>query len=67
MIQRLGGAVWRVRRGEDPEWFLKYQSHNIIPADTHASEWAWAKSNFDKVIANDGTMSDLRIIVDSLT
>jgi ABC-type dipeptide/oligopeptide/nickel transport system ATPase subunit len=59
MIQRLGGEVWCVKRGEDPEWFQKYQSHSIIPNDIHASEWKWAKSHFDRVIENNSTVKNL--------
>lgn len=60
MIKRLGGQVWQVKRGEDPEWFLKYQSHSIIPEDIHPSEWRWAKSEFDNTIKNETTIEDLR-------
>ena len=60
MIQRLDGQVWRVKRGEDPEWFSLYQSHSILPTDIHPSEWAWARSDFNATIVNDGTLEDLR-------
>lgn len=63
MIQRLGGKVWWVKRGENPEWFDLYRSHSIIPQDVHASEWAWAKSNFDLIIENNGTVTDLKQIL----
>lgn len=66
MIQRLGGQVWRVRRGEDPAWFSRYQRRGMVPPDIHPSEWAWARSQFDHVIANDGSRDDLRETVDKL-
>jgi hypothetical protein len=66
MIKEVGGEIWLVKRGEDPEWLQKYQSHSIIPDDIHASEWMWAKSEFDHVILNDGTITDLRNTVNSL-
>ena len=44
MIQRLGGRVWRVKRGEDPAWFSRYRRRGMIPPDVHPSEWAWARS-----------------------
>jgi hypothetical protein len=66
MIKRNGGKVWHVKRGEDPEWFQKYQSHHIIPDGIHASEWAWALSTFDAVIENNGTMAQLADAVTAL-
>lgn len=66
MIKRLGGGVWHVKRGENPDWFSLYQTHSIIPTDIHPSEWAWARSEFDQVITNDGSLDDLREMVDKL-
>ena len=66
MIIKNGGSVWHVRRGDDPEWFQKYQSHHIIPDSIHASEWAWALNTFDHTIANDGTFAQLRQTVQGL-
>ena len=66
MIKRNNGLVWRVRRGNDPEWFKNYQQHNIVPDDIHASEWAWALSQFDKTITNDSTLSNLRDAINKL-
>jgi hypothetical protein len=60
MIQRHDGHVWCVKRGKDPEWFQKYQSHHIIPNHVHPSEWEWALSKFDKTVNNDGTIDDLK-------
>ena len=60
MIQRLTGQVWHVKRGEDPAWFVRYQHRGMIPPDIHPSEWAWARSTFDQVISNDGSLSDLK-------
>lgn len=66
MIQRLRGEVWCVKRGEDPEWLSKYRSHGTEPVDAHSSEWAWARSDFDHVIGNDGTIDELEQRVRSL-
>jgi hypothetical protein len=66
MIKEVGGEIWLVKRGKDPEWLQKYQSHSIIPDDIHASEWMWAKSDFDHVVYNDGTLEDLYNRVDDL-
>ena len=60
MIQRLDGQVWCVKRGKDPEWFQKYQSHRIIPNHIHPSEWEWALSTFNQTIMNSSTIEDLR-------
>jgi hypothetical protein len=59
MIKRMDSEVWCVKRGEDPEWFRKYQTHSIIPEHIHSSEYAWAKSQFDHIITNNGTLQDL--------
>ena len=66
MIKRNHGKVWCVKRGEDPEWFQKYQSHHIIPDGIHASEWAWAYSEFDHTITNNGTLAQLNDTVVAL-
>jgi hypothetical protein len=64
LIQRMGGQVWHVKRGQAPEWFSLYQSHSIIPANIHASEWAWARSDFDVTISNDSSLENLQEIVE---
>lgn len=60
MLQDIGGEVWRVRRGADPTWFDRYVYDNVEPTDIHPSEWAWTKSNFDKIIFNDSDINDLK-------
>ena len=63
-IRRQGGIVVRVVRGADPEWFGAARTHlknggplpQTIP---HASEWAWAGTDFDRVIDNNATLDDL--------
>ena len=66
MIKRLGGSIWLVRRGEDPGWFRDYQINGTVPAEIHASEWAWARSRFDSTVVNEGTVEDLHEQVDYL-
>ena len=63
-IRNQGGIVVRVVRGADPEWFAaaceNARSNAPLPGNMpHASEWAWAGTNFDAVIGNNGTMDDL--------
>lgn len=67
MIHDVGGKMIRVRRGEDPVWFRKLLLHNEIPIDVHESEWAWAKSKFDFLIENDGSLEELKEKVKNLT
>ena len=66
IVQRMGGQVWRVKRGADPDWFVGYQNNGKAPPDIHASEWAWARAGFDHVVDNEGTIDQLRESVKSL-
>ena len=59
MIKTLKGQVVLVKRGQDPQWFTDYKDKNIEPNDTHASEWAWANTAFDRTIVNNATLKDL--------
>jgi hypothetical protein len=63
-IRAQGGTVIRVVRGTDPQWFTEVQeyfaSHGPQPDELpHASEWAWAGTDFDRVIRNDGSLDEL--------
>lgn len=63
-IQRAGGLVIRVIRGPDPGWFDAARDHFLLGHDLsdnmpHASEWAWAATEFDAVIDNNGSMDEL--------
>jgi len=66
MIRKLGGEVWGVRRGEDPDWMINLIQHGEEPHDIHPSEWSWVTSNIDHIINNDGTIEDLEQKVKSL-
>jgi hypothetical protein len=66
MIQKMGGKVWCVKRGEDPLWFQQYQSHHIIPEHVHPSEWQWALSKFDQIIDNDSDLDSLSAKIKNL-
>jgi len=59
MIKSVGGSVWCVKRGQNPQWFDRYKYHDVKPDDIHPSEWAWAHSNFDHIITNDDTVAQL--------
>ena len=60
MIKEVNGEVWRICRGKDPQWFTSYIKDNIVPTDVHESEWKWAKLDFDCVIDNNNTITDLK-------
>ena len=66
MIKKLGGQVWHVKRGKQPEWFEKYRLGGSPPSDIHASEWAWVRSKFEQTVTNDGTLDQLKDTVNSL-
>ena len=59
MIKTLKGHMVTVKRGQDPQWFTDYKDKNIEPTDIHASEWAWANTDFDITIYNNSTLEDL--------
>jgi hypothetical protein len=65
-IRESGGKIILVKRGQNPDWFTSYVEGNIMPAGVHSSEYAWAKSEFDYVIKNDGTLEELYQQVDDL-
>lgn len=73
-IRSAGGIVIRVKRGLDPEWYQYAVTVNRGPAhnmgwataktqlekyNIHASESAWAGTEFDAIINNDGTIDEL--------
>jgi len=63
-IRAQGGHVIRVVRGADPDWFQSVQQHfarnTELPAGLpHQSEWAWAGTEFDAVLDNNGTLDQL--------
>ena len=68
MIRDIGGEVWWVKRGNNPEWWSKAVldtqtgSNFMAEEDVHPSEWKWADTNdrFDEIIYNDSTMSELK-------
>lgn len=66
MLQSIGGQVWRIKRGQDPQWFADYLEKDLKPADIHPSEWSWARSSFDHVIDNDSDLDALKHKVKNL-
>jgi hypothetical protein len=79
MIRKVGGQVWQVRRGELPDWWETAQAANsdtflhapecgevMEKLGIHASEWSWVKEDkyFDAILENEGTLEDLRNLVE---
>ena len=66
IIREMGGTILLVKRGQDPAWFTDYVEGNIAPKNVHSSEYAWAKSEYDHLITNDGTLEELHSKIDDL-
>jgi hypothetical protein len=60
MIYGINGQVWRIKRGEDPDWFSEYQTLGVAPKEVHPSEWAWANTKFTYILENNKTITELR-------
>ena len=62
-IRNAGGRVIRIVRGPDPEWFkiARFSPEKMKTEwpEIHASEYSWAKTEFDFVIENNGTIVEL--------
>jgi len=63
LIKKIGGEIWCVKRGPDPKWFVQYQLGGSPPNHIHSSEWEWARSKFDKTLENNGTLENLKNLV----
>jgi hypothetical protein len=70
VIRKLGGKIVRIKRGEDPDWFSLATSDSesmpMIYPDIHASEYSWAATKPDYLINNEGTIENLRNVVNDL-
>ena len=63
MIREVGGQVWRICRGADPDWFTAYVQDDIQPKNVHESEWRWAKLNFDYIVHNNDSIKALLSLI----
>lgn len=63
LIKKIGGEIWCIKRGPDPKWFVQYQMGGSPPNHIHSSEWEWARSKFNKTLENNGTLEDLKNLV----
>lgn len=61
MVKELGGAIWQVRRGELPQWFIDWRDNSVPPENVHKSEYMWVDcdSNFDAIIENNTDLASL--------
>lgn len=67
-IKKMEGKIVWVTRGELPKWYdtavqarkgSNQHINDMKEMDIHSSEWAWVGTDFDHVIANDGSIDDL--------
>lgn len=74
-IKKMGGAVVRVKRGEDPEWAElgrraalgdQVAKEALGVKGIHRSEWAWTATKFDHEISNNGTIQELYSQIDQI-
>lgn len=73
-IQRMGGFVVRVKRGDDPVWYndaLKANlegntDHMYEHTGVHYSEWAWIGTPTDYHLDNIGTISSLEADIEHM-
>lgn len=79
MIQRTGGKIWCVERGDRPKW-VPYAADDsrcvgsgLVPLglmathapEVHESEWMWRGFDFDSIIMNNASLEDLEFSVQS--
>ena len=68
MIRELGGEIWRVQRGDVPEWYGCAMLDNTTGSnlmesyDVHVSEYKWIDINnkFNTTIYNNSTIENLK-------
>lgn len=62
-IRNAGGRVIRIVRGPEPEWFstarLYPEKMSSLWPNIHASEYSWARTQFDAIIENNSSIEDL--------
>ena len=71
MIRELGGEIWRVQRGDVPEWYGCAMLDNTTGSnlmesyDVHVSEYKWIDMNnkFNSTIYNNSTLEQLKQLV----
>ena len=75
LVRELGGNIWRIKRGNDPDWVQKAVNDNRYGTDwmsehpdIHQSEWRWLDNanEFDHTIHNDSGVELLELEVGKL-
>jgi len=73
LVREMGGQVWRVKQGNDPDWVTGAISDNRYDTrwmedhpEIHESEWRWLDyaSEFERTIPNDSGIEELKAEVD---
>jgi hypothetical protein len=74
-IKQAGGRVVWVKRGDEPVWYSTAKRANggdvmaqqrLADFKIHASETAWIGTEFDAIISNNGTISELHNSIKNL-
>ena len=69
-LRRAGGLVIRVVRGQSPMWWNDAVNRNAdmprLHPQVHASEWAWAATDFDRLVPNHGSLDELYAQINDL-
>ena len=65
MLRDMGARILLVER-DPPAWFAAYRADAdcLPPRDVHVSEYAWARTTWDAVLANRGSIEDLHRDID---
>lgn len=76
MVKRIGGKIIWIRRGDLPEWYdLAVEVNSVSPEKlleikekykVHDSEFKWVGTDFDYVLFNDGSLTDLYKQIDKM-
>lgn len=73
-IRDMGGAIIRVKRGPDPDWYplaVKRDMDAVLAKGVHIGEADWILPDYDYVIENDGSLCQLakgtNLVIDHLT
>lgn len=69
LVRDMHGEVWRVKRGNDPDWVTKAINDNRYDTEwmakehpeIHESEWRWLdnKDEFDRIVPNESGLEAL--------
>jgi hypothetical protein len=67
MLKSNGAKLFKVTKGQLPEWFDSYKSGVIEePIGVHPSEYLWIRNTFDYEIKNETTIENLETKIESI-